>query len=33
MAMADPSTPSNPVRLNPRKFEQLYRNAVIGTLS
>jgi alcohol dehydrogenase class IV len=33
MAMADPSTSSNPVRLNPRKFEQLYRNAVIGTLS
>ena len=33
MAMADPSTPTNPVRLNPRKFEQLYRNAIIGTLS
>jgi alcohol dehydrogenase class IV len=33
MALADPSTPSNPVRLNARKFEQLYRNAIIGTLS
>jgi alcohol dehydrogenase class IV len=33
MAMADPSTPTNPVRLNARKFEQLYRNAIIGTLS
>jgi alcohol dehydrogenase class IV len=33
MAMADPSTPTNPVKLNARKFEQLYRNAIIGTLS
>jgi alcohol dehydrogenase class IV len=33
MAAADPSTPSNPVRINARKFEQLYRNAIIGTLS
>lgn len=33
MAVADPSTPTNPVRLNARKFEQLYRNAIIGTLS
>jgi alcohol dehydrogenase class IV len=33
MALADPSTPTNPVRLNARRFEQLYRNAIIGTLS
>jgi len=33
MAAADPSTLTNPVRINARKFEQLYRNAIIGTLS
>ena len=32
MAMADPSTPSNPVKLSVRKFEKLYRNAITGQL-
>jgi alcohol dehydrogenase class IV len=32
MAMADPSTPSNPVKLSVRKFEKLYRNAINGEL-
>ncbi len=32
MAMADPSTPSNPVKLSVRKFEKLYRNAISGKL-
>lgn len=33
MAVADPSTPTNPVRINARKFEHLYRNAIMGSLS
>lgn len=32
MAMADPSTPSNPVKLSVRKFEKLYSNAIKGDL-
>jgi alcohol dehydrogenase class IV len=32
MAMADPSTPSNPVKLSVRKFEKLYRNSITGQL-
>jgi alcohol dehydrogenase class IV len=32
MAMADPSTPSNPLKLSVRKFETLYRNAVTGKI-
>ena len=30
MAMADPSTPSNPVKLSVRQFEKLYHNAIAG---
>jgi hypothetical protein len=30
--MADPSTPSNPVKLSVRKFEKLYSNAIKGDL-
>lgn len=32
MALADPSTPTNPSKLSRRKFEQLYRNAITGKL-
>jgi alcohol dehydrogenase class IV len=32
MAMADPSTPSNPLKLSVRKFETLYRNAITGKI-
>src|SRR5262245_10539303 len=32
MAMADPSTPSNPVKLSVRQFEKLYHNAISGTV-
>jgi alcohol dehydrogenase class IV len=32
MAMADPSTPSNPLRLSVGKFETLYRNAITGKI-
>jgi alcohol dehydrogenase class IV len=32
MAMADPSTPSNPVKLSVRQFEKLYHNAIAGRL-
>ena len=32
MALADPSTPTNPVKLSLRKFEQLYRSAITGDL-
>ena len=32
LALVDPSTPSNPVKLSVRKFEKLYRNAISGKL-
>ncbi len=32
MALADPSTPTNPVKLSLRKFEKLYRKAITGDL-